>query len=200
MSKNYYQGKKIEKGKNIFRSLTEFPVKKPVKCPYCGSNMEIRSNSEIALKDFGKEYNLLVCKNHPNCDCYCRIIEKGSDIYLVSTPANASLRSLRNEAHFYFDKLHEYKIFPIKRVAYQWLTDTISPGTNVKHIGEFNEDFCIKTIQSCIRVLHNNQKIKNICFYPFVNKYSKEKATSSLEIQNMLKEMTPLKRGIRCTQ
>lgn len=172
-----YRGYRHKYMKN-FSTITDNQIKDPsnVKCPYCGSRMELRSAKGIKKEKYADE-TLFVCKNHPNCDCYCRaMVKENGSVYMINTPADAKLRALRNEAHYYFDKLVAFHIFTNRNEAYRWLTASISlGGLGRKHIGEFNEYFCEKAIEECVKALYNNMVIKNIRFFHFKNKETNDK-------------------------
>jgi hypothetical protein len=118
----------------------------------------------------------MVCENYPGCDCYCKVIPKGSQVRCISTPANRKLRALRKEAHFYLQQLLDNGIYQDVNEAYQYLS-TIN-GTDIlgnAHIGTMEEYGCKKTIRSLIEILHNNRdRVKK--FRPYVGWADKEES------------------------
>lgn len=126
-------------------------------CPSCGVKMEWKSEHEITGEGSYKR-DVLIC---PNCDCRCRTRKSNSGkVYLQSTPAGAELRALRQEAHIYFDMLYKYHIYNNRNEAYLCLSKELGipldNAESLKHIGEFNEEFCKKTIEFSITKLYEN--------------------------------------------
>ena len=76
----------------------------PMRCPYCGSPVVLRSADGI-YHDNRRGTWLYVCRNYPQCDAYVRV-QPGTDIP-VGTMADRKLRALRAEAHRYFDRLYK---------------------------------------------------------------------------------------------
>ena len=92
-----------------------------IRCPYCKGPVSFRSADGI-YRDNRNKVMLYVCNRYPKCDAYVRT-HAGTNIP-VGTLANHELRTLRREAHFYFDQLHQtgrrlldrYKVQNNKRV------------------------------------------------------------------------------------
>ncbi len=136
---------------------TMVKISKEPTCPYCGQKMVLRRSSEIFEKSI-KEEELFVCKNYPDCDCYCRTrITKKGDRILASTPANAKLRRLRIEAHHYLRQITNNKILTTEAFYYR-IGDKLSLGAAGDiHIGEMGESGCNATIQEAIHILYMNK-------------------------------------------
>ena len=96
---------------------------------------------------------LYVCKNYPRCDSYVRV-HPGTTIP-VGTVANRKLRSLRNEAHRYFNQIY-YRGIMSKQEAYKWLSDLLGLPMASTHIGMMGEYYCQLVIEECQKVLDNN--------------------------------------------
>ena len=69
-------------------------------CPYCGGRTELRSADGI-YHDNRDGTMLYVCKNYPRCDTYVRV--RPGTMEPIGTLANGRLRSLRTDAHRYFN-------------------------------------------------------------------------------------------------
>ena len=95
-----------------------------MRCPYCGSPVIFRS-SEGIIKGNPKKVKLYVCLRYPACNAYVRVHE-GTRIP-VGELATPELRSLRRQAHLYFDQLYLSGLMS-KQVAYQWLSDVTCTG------------------------------------------------------------------------
>ncbi len=127
-------------------------------CPNCGVKMEWKTESEITGVAGHNKRDTLIC---PNCDCRCKTRKSHSGrIYLSSTPANAQLRGLRQEAHVYFDMLYKYHVYNDRNEAYlclsRFLGNPLDNPESLKHIGEFNEEYCKKTIEFSVEKLYQN--------------------------------------------
>lgn len=96
---------------------------------------------------------LYVCKNYPRCDSYVRV-HPGTTIP-VGTVANKKLRSMRNEAHRYFNQIY-YRGIMSKQEAYMWLSDLLGLPMASTHIGMMGEYYCQLVIEECKKVLANN--------------------------------------------
>lgn len=104
---------------------------RPVRCPYCGSTVELRSADGI-YQDNRRDTWLYVCRNYPQCDAYVRV-HAGTDIP-VGTMADRKLRALRTEAHRYFDRLYKSG-YMSKQEAYGWLAGIISAPLSQRTLG-----------------------------------------------------------------
>ncbi len=187
MSKGKHYQRGMIQYKNSFKTITGnyITAKNMISCPYCGKKMIYRNAEGIKINKYKDEW-LLVCED-PGCDCYCRVKKMSNGrTQLISTPARAKLRALRNEAHYYLEKIIEFGIFERKE-AYRWLTGIVAPETfGVKHIGEFSEYYCERAIAACIRVLYNNRNTKNICFRHFCNKETNDATYNNSELKKYL--------------
>jgi len=155
MKRNDYTGKERRTYKNA-NSVLWNPVPTTLKCEYCGSPMILKPASFVNVK-----YDQMVyaCTNYPECDCYCRVKENKGKYLLVSTPADRTLRSMRNEAHFYMDLILKNRIFNNMGDLYEVLAAKSSIGGGyVKHIGECREYGCKEIANFCIDILYQNME------------------------------------------
>ena len=118
-----------------------------VRCPYCGGRAVLRSSKGIYPDKFD-EVPLYVCINYPECDSYVRA-DPQSKIPL-GTMANRKLRSLRIEAHKYFNKLYEDG-YMTKDEAYEALRSYMTLGGK-KHIAELGDYGCMQVIKYCRQI------------------------------------------------
>lgn len=121
----------------------------PIRCPYCGGSVELRSADGI-YQDNRRGTWLYVCRNYPQCDSYVRV-HSGTDIP-VGTMADRKLRALRAEAHRYFDQLYKSG-YMSKQEAYGWLAGIISAPLSQAHIGYLGEYYCQLVIDESKRLL-----------------------------------------------
>ena len=91
-----------------------------MRCQYCGGTVVLRSADGIYHENHSHTM-LYVCSNYPRCDAYVRT-HPGTNIP-VGTLANRELRTLRNQAHHYFDQLYLSGLMS-KQDAYLWLAGT----------------------------------------------------------------------------
>ena len=119
------------------------------RCPYCGSYAVLRSADGIYLKN-PRDSMLYVCKNYPACDAYVRV-HPGTKIPMGSL-ADKRLRSLRMEAHRYFDQIYIRGIMS-KQDAYHWLSDVLCIPFLETHIGQMGEYYCSKVIEESKKLL-----------------------------------------------
>ena len=127
-----------------------------MKCPYCGATMVLRDSPYVypttkKAKDWGSVW---VCENYPKCDTYVGC-HKGTTIPL-GRPANARLRTLKKEAHKWFDVIWQCGLVS-RDEAYQWLADILGIPFNECHIGMFDIKSCQITISECKRI--SNPKV-----------------------------------------
>ncbi len=120
------------------------------RCPYCGSPGILRSADGI-YKDNSQNAMLYVCKHYPTCDSYVRV-HRGTKIPM-GTMANRQLRSLRLEAHKYFDRLHK-RGYMSKDDAYHWLAATLGLPVNQAHIGMLGEYYCKIVIEESKKLMN----------------------------------------------
>lgn len=130
-----YKNKKKRKGINSA----------PTRCPYCGGTIIFRSADGI-YQDNSRNTMLYVCSHYPACDTYVRT-HAGTKIP-VGTLANKELRSLRKEAHHYFDQLYKSGLMT-KEDAYGWLAAAIDAPMSQAHIGYLGEYYCKQVIEKC---------------------------------------------------
>lgn len=120
-----------------------------MRCPYCGGKVVFRSADGV-YKENKFQTMLYACSNYPKCDAYVRV--KPGTKKPVGTLADAKLRALRTEAHFYFDQIYESG-YMTKTQAYQWLAYKVSAPLSQAHIGYMREYYCQKVIEECRRWL-----------------------------------------------
>lgn len=115
-----------------------------MRCPYCGSPVILRSADGI-YRENANGTMLYVCKRYPACDAYVRT-HPGTN-RPVGTLANRELRSLRREAHRYFDRLYLSGMMR-KEQAYEWLAHLIQAPMSEAHIGCLGEYYCRQVIDA----------------------------------------------------
>lgn len=125
-------------------------------CPYCGSNIVLRSADGI-YKENHDGTMLYVCSKYPACDAYVRVIPGTKTA--VGSLANGSLRALRREAHQYFDKLHLTGVMSRKE-AYEWLAGILQAPLSQTHIGYLGEYYCSRVIEESKKMLENRRKVQ----------------------------------------
>lgn len=125
-----------------------------MRCPYCGSPVLFRSADGI-YRENNENTMLYICSRYPECDAYVRV-HKGTKTP-VGSLANHSLRSLRREAHRYFNRLYESGLMD-KQDAYQWLADIISAPLPEAHIGHLGEYYCKQVIEESRKLLESRKK------------------------------------------
>ena len=142
-----------------YRSRTKMVIDPSnYKCPCCGKVMEHLSAEETcAYVDERHKYTYIVCRA---CDVRGKVQTKNGFFYLASTPVKRDTRGLRREAHYFFDKLYEFGIFPDRSAAYKWLTQCFGRNAEKKaaqyHIGEMDDDKLKVTIKISIEKLAEN--------------------------------------------
>ncbi len=127
-----------------------------MRCPYCGSSVVFRSAEGIYRENLNNTM-LYVCSKYPECDAYVRVHD-GTKIP-VGVMANKKLRRLRQEAHEYFDQLHQSGIMT-KQEAYAWLAVTVCAPISQAHIGYLGEYYCGIVIEECKKLLQNRKSKK----------------------------------------
>lgn len=160
---------------------------KTSKCPYCGSPMELRSSKGIYKSDLN-DAMLYVCQNYPVCDAYVRTIKRDNDYIPIGVPGNASLRALRNETHYYFDKLTECGILT-RTESYKWLADKLQLKQFHAHIGDFSEYECVRTINEVVDILLINKEKTAGLVKPFLRRNHVTYTMKSKELQEKLSKL-----------
>ncbi len=133
-----------------------------MRCPYCGSTVIYRSAEGIYV-DNRNNTMLYVCKNYPECDAYVRV-HAGTRIP-VGSLANRKLRTMRMQAHEYFDQLYQSNLMS-KRDAYRWLAYLIDAPISEAHIGHLSEYYCRIVIDECRKLLARKQSTKFEVYIP----------------------------------
>ena len=110
----------------------------PLKCPYCGSRVQLKSADGI-YKDNSKGAMLYICSNYPECDAYVRTCA-GTNIP-AGTMANSALHRLRILAHKNFDIICKNCIMS-KRDLYLWLANLLNVPLSQAHISFLGEYYC----------------------------------------------------------
>lgn len=174
MGKQASKYKRLEtpKGNKDYRNCSQlvsdiiYPHKE-LKCPYCGQSMVIKNGTEIKTRFQDEQY--FVCRNYPECDCYCRTLTvKGNKHRLVSTPADKKLRIMRAEAHHYLEaviNLGLYSYDPEHQTTHVYCMINDKTGLSIRsiaHIGECREYGCRQVANACVEILYKRKdKIKN---------------------------------------
>ena len=137
-------------------------------CPYCGAKTVLRPAVEIYRNSYNTEGKFLyVCSNYPEWNAYSRAnkieTKNGKIVYIpVSTIANAPLRALRSEVHYYISLCVKFKIMRTDQDAYDWLRDRMNLTDAQRHIGRFYEANCHMAIEHLLMLLQlNRSKIGN---------------------------------------
>lgn len=108
-------------------------------CPYCDKETDYIDSSIVYN---GVSYGMIYyCKD---CDAYCGV-HKGSDRSLGRL-ANSELRQAKKMAHYYFDQIWKNKMMS-RTKSYKWLSEQIGTEKEYTHIGMFNVDQCLKTVE-----------------------------------------------------
>lgn len=119
-------------------------------CPYCGKPAVFQQTSAHLYHgtDWGPVYECIDCKAWVGC-------HKGTN-EAYGRLANAELRKAKQEAHRLFDALWRSRMRTLKlssRVArdgsYLWLARTLGITPQQCHIGMFDLDYCMRTIEAC---------------------------------------------------
>lgn len=127
-----------------------------MKCPYCGNQMHLRSADGIYQENPDKK-KLYVCTQYPKCDTYVRLVD--NTYQPIGTPANGSLRRLRDDAHKAFDKLWKQG-YMSRDEAYQWMSIVSGLPRDYAHIGNFREAMCQLVINESVRFIEARRKIE----------------------------------------
>lgn len=111
-------------------------------CPYCKSFSRKTNGSEIYphLKEF-KDSVFYICTP---CDAYVGTHKDSSKP--LGRLSNAELRGWKMKAHRVFDSLWKDNHMT-RREAYQWLADQLEINIDDCHIGMFDIETCIKTVE-----------------------------------------------------
>lgn len=148
---SYRAAKDLYSG-GIRKEISETPV-----CPYCGGKMILKSGSEIG--SYYADQMRYVCENYPECETSARAEYYKGRWQMISTPANKSLRILRNEAHFWIEKLVETGLIGGTTTAYSFVSNkSIIANGRLIHIGQCREAACKDIIKTCVEYLYENRK------------------------------------------
>lgn len=148
------------------------------RCPVCNKLMKLNERQSGQL--------IIECQE---CDINGRVQKglKNDKYYLVSVPADKITRSLRYEAHIYFNAIVNNKILS-KQDAYMWLTSKIyfsSKQDTMFHIGEMDSEMCKRVIDVCIKCLHDNKHRLKTKFDIKKNSY----VSNNLELKRLVSEI-----------
>ncbi len=148
--------------------LKEAPV-----CPYCGAKMKLMGAKEQNSKY--EDQLRYVCPTE-DCNCSARAQVINGSLMLISTPANRQLRNLRNEAHFWIQKLTETGVISDKQGVAYYLSNTITTGASrYVHVGSCREAGCMDIIRACVKKLYENrEKFEPFEGYNFTCTYKEE--------------------------
>ena len=83
----------------------------------------------------------------------------------VGTLANRELRTLRNQAHHYFDQLYLSGLMS-KQDAYLWLAGLLQVPLSKAHIGFLGEYYCNEVIAESKKLLERRRKQQPAGFRP----------------------------------
>lgn len=133
-----------------------------MRCQYCGGTVVLRSADGIYHENHSHTM-LYVCSNYPRCDAYVRT-HPGTNIP-VGTLANRELRTLRNQAHHYFDQLYLSGLMS-KQDAYLWLAGLLQVPLSKAHIGFLGEYYCNEVIAESKKLLERRRKQQPTGFRP----------------------------------
>ena len=133
-----------------------------MRCQYCGGTVVLRSADGIYHENHSHTM-LYVCSNYPQCDAYVRT-HPGTNIP-VGTLANRELRTLRNQAHHYFDQLYLSGLMS-KQDAYLWLAGLLQVPLSKAHIGFLGEYYCNEVIAESKKLLERRRKQQPAGFRP----------------------------------
>ena len=158
-------------------------------CPCCGKPMEYVTSEELYGCPDDRGHKYIVCKA---CDIKGRVREHNGFAFLVSVPAKRDTRTLRSEAHYFFNKLYEFGIFPDKAAAYGWLTECFGrkPGKKASqyHIGEMDNEKLKVTIKISIEKLAENPDKCAKAITPY-NTYGGSYSSTNEYLSGMLKKL-----------
>jgi len=124
----------------------------PDHCPKCGATIVLRS-AEGIYKENKNNTMLYICSNYPHCDMYVRT--HPGTTKPVGTLADARLRKLRREAHFYFNQLYESGAMTDDD-AYTLLMNIVQAPRSKAHIGYLGEYYCQQVIERSQGILRNH--------------------------------------------
>lgn len=128
-------------------------------CPYCGDLAKPATGKEIypsSKRLWDKKFFL--CRP---CDAYVGChggkSKKAGRLKPLGTLANRNLRTLRVRAHRIFDRMWMTEGLD-RSAAYTWLAMRLGIKKKECHIGHFNEEMCLKVIQTMKEYYGTNQK------------------------------------------
>lgn len=113
-------------------------------CPYCGAPAEIRDDSLIYSRSYGRK--VLVCTRWPECTAFVSCHSRNDEP--MGTMADRNLRELRKALHERFDLLwtgpcgSRLRRGRERRAAYAWLAETLGITVDECHIAMFDADLC----------------------------------------------------------
>ncbi len=119
-------------------------------CPYCNQPSKLIDSEVIYGKSFGLIY---LCEK---CRAYVGVHKNTTEA--KGRLANATLRALKKETHFYFDKIWDGNKRE-RRKAYAWLSRMLEIPAEYTHIGMFGEKTCKKAILYCKQFLNDMRRL-----------------------------------------
>ena len=118
-----------------------------------------------------------VCENYPDCETSARAEQHHGVWRMISTPANKNLRILRNETHFWMEKLVETGCLSSdEQVAWYISAHSILANGKRIHIGQCREAACQDIIKICVELLYEKKDSfeKFPGFYSSSTRFDKE--------------------------
>ncbi len=157
-------------GGGLRKDIIETPI-----CPYCGGKMVLKSGADIG--SYYANQMRFVCANYPECESSARAEQHNGVWRMISTPANKNLRILRNEAHFWMEKLVETGCLSSdEQVAWYISGHSILANGRRIHIGQCREAACKDIIKICVELLYEKKDTfeKFPGFYSSSTRFDKE--------------------------
>jgi hypothetical protein len=142
MNTIFFEEQQREEAREINRELHRRRILAGELCGYCNKKPELVDGKVI----YGNHTNYGKFWHCSSCDAYVGV-HQGTDQPLGRL-ANKELRSLKKEAHMYFDNLWKVLLHPgvtknvARSEAYKWLSDKMGTPMAETHIGMFDEDQC----------------------------------------------------------
>lgn len=183
--------KKYQRMSREYRSRTKMVIDpNNYACPCCGKTMEYISEEEMyGYTDNLHKYSYIICRD---CDIRGKVKQKNGFSFLASTPVKRDTRILRCEAHYFFDKLYEFGIFPDRNATYKWLTQCFGRdfGSQASqyHIGEMDSDKLKATIKISIEKLAEHPEKCTKVIEPYKAQGGSYSSTNE-QLSEMLKKL-----------
>ena len=124
-------------------------------CPYCHKPAELLDSEEIY--GYGTNYGKFWCCI--NCNAWVGTHKNSKDHVPLGRLANQELRTAKRLAHAAFDQLWKRKMeiaqcskSEARKAGYGWLAKRLEIDLKKCHIGYFDVDHCMKTVDICVQV------------------------------------------------